>query len=358
MALRERNNVKLFSGNVDAEFSADEDESFLIKNILVYNPASDYVTVKIGRTTVGYFRVGTELGSHLAWVTGAPRHAHDITTGSTASGDETDFVGVEDAGGAEIAATMLGNLTVDTTYPRFGNFNDAYVPGHQTILEYLAARGLFAGYPVPKNKKFIVEGAAQANAFVLLVYDWYDPEDITADMQNGEESNTLVWLNYGNSGAAINADGFTTLDTPENPSEFDDFPFGERAPNQIMTRIHGFLASDFAPVENDATDDISTEFLRLKDDRRTLFDVDDQGWLMYNPGYAANLVTDEVAEGLSLIGNLSDRDARPPLILETPLEFTGDEQLLVQLGTSQHGSGQNISADEQTVGVIMESIKG
>lgn len=358
MALREHNNIKIFRGNVDAEFQADEDESFLIKDIFVYNPASDYVTLKIGRTTVGYFRVGTELGSHLAFGCGSPRHAHDWVTGSTAVGDETEFVGLENAAGAEVGTQMIGNIAVDTTLYRVGSFNAAYTPAHRTLLRYLMDAGIFAGYPIPNSRKFTLEGAAQAEAVVMLVYDWYDAGDITPDMQNGEESNTLIWVNYGNSGGNINADGFSTLDTPENPAEFWDFPFGDLAPDRVTSRIHGILASDFAPGENDGTDDITTEYLRLKDERKTLFDVDDNGFLMYNPDYQTAVGTDRVAEGLSMSGNLSDRDTRPPLMFPEPLEFTGSEQLLVQLGTEQHGSGQNISTDEQTVGFIVEQVRG
>lgn len=353
--LREQNNIKIFDGNVTTELDAAGDESFLIKNILVYNPVSDWLTVKIDRTTVGYWRIGTELGSHLAWTSGAMKHAHSITTSSSAGADESDFYGLENAAGTEIASQMLGNLAADTEYLRAMNFNNPYGPMHRTLMSYLGELGIFSGYPVPADSKFVLSGAAQAGSYIIVVYDWYDSEDMSHEMPNGKNGDSLVWVNYGNSGGNINTDGYTELDTTENPAEFDDFPFGQRAPTGKTTLIHGILASDFAPAECDGTDGTGTQYLRLTDERTVLFDDDENGFPLYAKDYGSALVGDFIAEGLSVIGNLSDEDARPPLIFPEPLTFVGDERLLVELGTVQEGSGKNISADEQTVAFIIET---
>jgi hypothetical protein len=50
--------VKTVLGDTDLELKADPGESFLIKDIRIYNPASNYVTLQTSKTTVGYYRVG------------------------------------------------------------------------------------------------------------------------------------------------------------------------------------------------------------------------------------------------------------------------------------------------------------
>ena len=52
MPLKEIDNVKIFDGDVVAEFEVGGDESVMIKDVRVYNPAGSYATFKINRTTV------------------------------------------------------------------------------------------------------------------------------------------------------------------------------------------------------------------------------------------------------------------------------------------------------------------
>ena len=118
------------------------------------------------------------------------------------------------------------------------------------------------------------------------------------------------------------------------------------------------MASDFRPEENDGTDDIATQYLKLIQDRVVLFDEDRNGFLLYTTALEVTGGKDEVAEGYSVIGNYSDVDCRLPLMFDPPLEFVPGTELLVMLTTDQHGSGQNIAVADQEVAIIEKVILG
>ncbi|HID30015.1 MAG TPA: hypothetical protein EYP19_08430, partial [Desulfobacterales bacterium] len=79
MAIKEHFAVKTVLGDNAIELRADPGEAFLVKDILIHNPATDYATVKIEKTTVGYFRVGGSLGSHLPFPYAPTKHAMGFT---------------------------------------------------------------------------------------------------------------------------------------------------------------------------------------------------------------------------------------------------------------------------------------
>jgi len=54
MALKEPLMVKTVEGATDLELEADTGESILVKDIQVYNPASNYATIRVGKTVAGY----------------------------------------------------------------------------------------------------------------------------------------------------------------------------------------------------------------------------------------------------------------------------------------------------------------
>ena len=347
------NQFKTVLGNTNLSLTANIGESFMVRDILIANPASAALSVQVDRFTAGFFRVSGELGSHLPLLTGAPRHAHDITTGSTAVGDQTSFADLEDAAGGEIGVKVLGGLAADTIYPRAMNYDDEKISGYMGILRYLEKKGVFEGIPVPSGKTLTLSGAAQAGACQIVVYDIYEEADITTEMQNGQDGGVQVYISYGNTGAAITVAGQDVMDTPVNPVDFDDFPFGARAPENKVTEVLGILASDFAPGENDGTNGIGTEYLKLKRGRVTLGDEDEKGYLLYAKDYGDALRGDYIAEGYSVIGNYSSRDMREPLWFDEPIVFPGGELLTVIYDTISEGTGQSISLAEQEVGFIL-----
>jgi len=115
MALKQKFAVKCVLGDNDFQLRADPGEAFIVKDIQVYNPVSNYVTLRTEKATVGYFRVGGPLGSHLPFLGGRsePRlydhnHKAGVFKGSDAGADQTLFVSLVDGAGTTIAANALG----------------------------------------------------------------------------------------------------------------------------------------------------------------------------------------------------------------------------------------------------------
>ena len=356
MALKEPFMVKTVIGNTDLELKADSGESFLIKDIQIYNPASNYITITIDKVTVGYFRVGGVLGSHLPFIMGRSEHAHDWKTSTTSVGDQTSFAGLLNAGATEVAAKMIGGLSANTLYRRVGNLAKAPMQGMKTILGLLTEKGIFKGYPVATGQEFKISGAKQSGAIQLVIYEVYDEEDIKKDMPNGTDAKEYFFMNYGNAGSNINTDGDTLYDTPKSPAQFPDFPFGKVVDPKKEVTIHGVCASDFAPKENDGTNYCYTKYLKFIRGRKTLFDEDLNGLLLWANFATALGNMDMVGEGQSIIGNYSDKDMKMPLFFPTPLVYGPGEELNIYLTTVKGGTGQNIGTDEHEIALI-ETVK-
>ncbi|RLC82193.1 MAG: hypothetical protein DRJ03_19375 [Chloroflexi bacterium] len=356
MALKEPFMIKTVLGNEDLELEADAGESILVRDIQIYDPASDYITVTIDKVTVGYFRVGGTLGSHLPFILGRTEHSHDVSVAAGADTTTSKRCDIKNAGGVDKDIGLIHDGAIAaTTFRRLMNLEKVRTP-EKTILGLLWEKGIFKGYPVACGQKFKISGAAQSSAIQLVVYEVYDAGDIKRDMQNGTEAREYVFLNYGNCGAAVNKSGDSLYDTPKSPAQFPDFPFGKVVDPKKEVVIHGICASDFAPKENDGTNYCFTKFLKFIRGRKTLFDEDLNGLLMYAPFTASYGDMDMVGEGLSIIGNYSDVDAKAPLFFPSPLVYGPGEELNVYLSTIKGGTGQDIATDEHEIALI-ETVK-
>lgn len=340
------------------ELKAETGEAFVVRDIMLNFNSGKFATVKIERSSVGYFRAGGVLGSHLPFSSGRGQHAHDWITSNRATGDVSDFACLQNAGGVEVvAANMIGSLTADSIYRRVGELASG-IRIQKTLLGLLGSLGIFNGYPVPQGCKFRVEVEATAvggDDVIVVLYEIWDPADVTADMENGPESDKFLYVNYGDANGNINKEGETVLDHAVTPADFPDFPFGEPVPASGEMELVGILASDFAPKENDGTDFLLTQYLRITRERETLWDKDMKGLLMRAIHDTALGDMDMIGEGYSLAGNYSPVDCRPPLILATPFNCKGGEELIVRWNTKQGGSGQNLSVDEHQVAVILKA---
>jgi len=354
MALKEKGMIKTVLGNTDLSLTALPGESFVVRDVKVYNPASNYATLKTDKTTVGYFRVAGQLGNHLPFPNMRTQHSHDLSTSATAVADQTSFASLNNAGGVEAIQKILGGLAASTVYRRMMNYCRALSISAKTLLGFLAEREIFKGYPVSSGQTFLITGVAQANAIQVIEYDLYDEADILRDMPNGSEAAEYLFVNYGQSGAAINVTGDTLFATANNPKEFPAFPFGADVPANVIISLFGILASDFAPLENDGTNYILTQYLKLYKERTVLFDKDRNGIPLVSTLSTAQGSCDAIAEGFSLVGNFSDADQRPPMMFDPALEFVSGEELTVYLTTAKTGTGQNISAAEQEVAFIQQ----
>ena len=352
MALKQPFMLKTVVGNTDLELEADTGEAFKVKDIFIYNPASNYITIRIDKVTVGYFRVGGVLGSHLPFPQGQVKHSHDFDVAASSAPATVHRAPIKDAGDNSLAiGFIVDGSTAASVYKRAMDF----APGillNKTILGLLKDLGLFEGYPVAEGQKFVISGAKQAGAIQMVLYEIYDPADISSDMPGGSASSEYIFLNYGNTGGNINKTGDTVYNTPQSPAEFPDFPFGKDVPARTEVDLIGILASDFAPGENDGTNYILTQYLKLVRAREVMFDEDRNGLLLRALQTAAPAGVDVVGEGMSVIGNYSDVDARLPLLFPSPITFHPGEELGVYLTTTSGGTGQNIATDEHEICLI------
>lgn len=414
MAIKQKFAVKCVLGNTDLELEADPGEAFLIKDIQIYNPATNYVTLKTEKTSVGYFRVGGTLGSHLPFLNGRsePRisdhieaavadhaalvhavtqpadhaaHSHKAGThkGSLAGADMTLFVELIDGAGTSIGANVLGksgrttdiDIMTNTlaalahsgaavanhaalvhTVTQAARHTIASVPmlGMKTLLGYMRGMALLGGFPVAEGETFLITGAKQAGAIQLVLYEIYEPGDIKPDDPNGSRAKEYLMVQYGNTGGSINVDGDTLYDICQTPAEFVDFPFGKDVPAKTAIDIIAILASDFSPSENTGTDYTFTKYLKLLYNREVLFDEDRNGILHLSPEGLNVGGRNRVAEGQSLAGNYSSVDMRLPLVFPEPLKFVAGDELLMYLTTGKVGTGQNIATDEQEIALIQK----
>lgn len=357
MALLVKGQVKQVLGNSDFTLTAPAGQSFRVRDIRVAKPATSYLTVKLGQYTAGYWRVDGVLGNHLSFANGNAQHSHDIVTGAGAAGDQTSFADLTDAGASTILTKALGGAAASTTYYKAMQQLATAWPGGMTLLEYLTRAGLFSGYPIPEGQKMTLSGVKQAGAVVEVTYDIYDGADVKATEPNGTESSIQEYVNYGNSGASITASGDNKFDTMVNPGEFVGFPWQAVVPSKNRIEVHGLLGSTFSPKENDGTNYINQNYVKLVRDQTVLFDEDLNGLLFYDLAATVRGHMDRVGEGYSKIGNYSDRDYQPPLRFDPPLVFEEGEEFNIYMNVTKTASGQAIATDEQELAVILRKTR-
>ncbi|MBA7523127.1 hypothetical protein ES705_15250 [subsurface metagenome] len=308
--LLSKRNFKTQLGDVDLELEAKTGQGLIIKNIQIFNPASNYISVSISKTSVGYFRVGGSLGSHLSFHLGKAWHTN--------------------------IRTVPGNIN------------------QTTLLEYLSKLGLFTGYPISSGEKFLITGAKQDDAIQCVEYEIWEAADVTPEMENGSKSTSFLYINYGTSPSTINEETDVLLDTPNNPAEFPDFPFGEMVPANRDIQLHGILASDVKPASMDPNKWTDTKFLKFMQGKVFLFDEDRQGLLYLPPSGAPAMADPDVGEGTSLAGNYTDVDLKYPFMFDPPLIFPQGQELTIYWQCQKEAAGVPISLELQEVGLILK----
>lgn len=292
MALKEPFMVKTVEGNVDLELKAEADESFLIKDIIVHNPASDYASCRVEKTVTGYFRTGGTLGNHLS-----------VPPGDSAK---------------------------------------------KTLLSMLYELGLWRGIPVDTGKKFTLTGVAQVGAIQTVIYEEHEAGDMIATMPNGRASVTYDYLGYGRLATFI--DGDNRYSVRQNPVEFPDFPFEDDVPAKTNITVFGVLMSDIGKESGGGANDQVTKFLKFIKERTTFFDKDRQGIPMI--GLSPGADQTDVGLGTASFGNYNDIDERKMLIFPEPLVFGEGEELNVFLTTELKGGVVNLTATDTELALI------
>lgn len=352
MALKQKQMFKTVLGDTALALEANPGESFLIKNIWIVDPAANYLTVQIDRTTVGYFRCGGVLGSHLNMHRGRAQHSHNVELAAEEAIGTKTAQQISNAGGAVSGTYLLNATGVPGKGDRLLDMSRSGDQTHKTLLEYLMAKGIFTGFPVAEGQVFALSGVKQANAIQMVEYEVYDGADMKPEMINGSKAEEYFFVNYGNAGGSIQATAANLLNTAKNPAEFPDFPYGKVVPANYEIDILGILGSTFAPKENDGAIYTYTKYLKMIRDREVLFDEDREGLLFMARNTTSKANCDMIAEGWSVIGNYTDEDAKEPYLLPEPLTFRAGDELGIYVVVVIGSTGQEIAIDEHEIGLI------
>ncbi len=302
MALQNRGMVKNGIAQTTLSIQPPVGKSLLVRDILCAPVADKYLTVKIDRMTVGYFRVDTTpLGSHL------------------------NFALPDD--------------------------------GIKSILGYLHEKGIFTGYPVAEGQTLEISGLGSTAINGCIVYDEYDAGDITEDMPNGTLSSSYLFVNYGVVTANI-ATAVSTLYTgSSNPSEFPAFPFGASVPADTQIKLHGISASERSADDGTtAANNVLSSYYRFVRDRVVLFDSDRNGILAKGKivGSGGGF---EASGGQSILGDYTDLYTREPLMFPDPLIFGSGEEMDVYITTTVAGTPGTLLIAEAQIALILEVVK-
>jgi hypothetical protein len=346
--------LKTVFGNTDLELKADPGESFLIKNIFISLPSSNFITLRTEKTTVGYFRVGGNLGSHLPFAIGKNQHSHNILAGADVATLSTDGAKPVDSAGNDIAVLELLGAATGVTYKRALQENSIANVGKQSILDYLSRLGLFSGYPIATGENFKITGASQANAIQVVQYEIHEADDMKADAENGSMSKEYLFMNYGRTSAAVVNSVDTLYDTVQSPAEFPTFPYGKVVPAKNEIDILAFFASDISETGSAIGNYTYSKYLKLVYQRSVLFDEDRNGIPhvgIFPPDVINQL---SIAEGQSFFGNLTNKDNKEPLRFPEPLKFSEGDELNIYLSSVKVGTGGSLAVADSEIALCQK----
>jgi len=218
MALKNKFMVKADLGTADFTLKADEGESFLIKDVLFADSASEFSEILVDRMSI--LAITTKHGQqNQNWL-----HFADID--------------------------------------------------RKGILQILADAGLWKGIPVASGQTLTVKTNYDSNKRCMVFYEIHDEGDITADMENGTKGKEYLFINYGSNAVAITDATYGDLDKPILPSEYMNFPYGDAVPS-------GHEVDLIAVMTNRKNRAISANlglpWTKLIRGREVMFDPDRQG---------------------------------------------------------------------------------
>lgn len=298
MALLNPYMIKSAKGVDTLKLVAEAGKSLLVKDIYVKGVSGKYLTIKIDRMTVGYFRV---------------------------------------------SADKLGNLL---HFPLADSEK-------KTLLGLLAEKGYFAGYPVAEGQALELSGLGAGAIEAVIIYEEYDAGDITPAMQNGTACTEYILLAAGHSGTSINTAGEHLLKTSIIPTEFPAFPFGADVPAKVEIDVLALLASERGADDGVAVANyIRTTHLKMVKGREVLFDNDRKG-LYFQGSTVAAVGAFEIENGQGVCGEYSSTGRRLPLFFTPPLTFLPGEELGVYWVTEVAATPGTFTTDEQEVGLVL-----
>jgi len=273
--LRQGNKVKRIIASGGGDLTAPAGKSYLIHSIYCIASTNDtYLTIRVDRVTVAFYRVAGRAGNHLSPILKAYKVLH--------------------------------------------------------LMNFLTSYGINVSIPVAEGQTLNVSRYGEAGN-VILVYDEYDSGDINANMPNGSEAKEYTFIQYMSTSETPVASQSVLLDTSLSPAEFPDFPAGKVVPAKCEITLLGLVGHPF--TTGAATPhNWGTTFLKLVREREVLFD-DDRNGIPFD-GQDAAAVADAYMCNFSLIGacvpvllDTAVAASGEPLIFTPPLVFSEGEEL-------------------------------
>lgn len=299
MALRESFMVKNGVAVTTLTLQPEMGQSIRVLDILCMGVSGGYLTIKVERKTVGYFRVDSgTLGNHLEF----PGQLH----------------------------------------PR------------KTILGLLRELGIFKGYPLAEGETMELSGLGTTAMTASILYELYDAGDVKATEQSGTKSDNYLFLNYGRVAAVVSTAGDTLYSTSKNPSEFPAFPFGATCPANKRILIHALLASERAGDDGTtAANYAKTTYYKMLREREVLHDEDRNGIIALGATVGTG-GTFEAGNGQGRMGDFSTVCERLPLLFLPPIVAVSNEEVLTYVSTIVAATAGTLTVAELEIALVVE----
>jgi len=218
MPIKNKFMVKADLGTADFTLKADEGESFLIKDVLFADSASEFSELLVDRMS--------------------------------------------------ILALTTKHFNTNQNFFHFALID------RKGILKILEEAGLWKGIPLASGQTLTVKTNYDSEKRCMVFYEIHEEDDIKAEMENGTKSKEYLFINYGTNASALAATSYGDIDKPILPSEYLNFPFGDLVPSghevdllAVMSCRHG----------RDASTDYQLDWTKLIRGREVLFDPDRLG---------------------------------------------------------------------------------
>lgn len=219
MAVLEPTRVKIATGATSLTITPPAGRAIQVFDIGISGSGEAWATLKNGLTNVGYFVVGAKENNHLPLF---PSEDYKLS-----------------------------------------------------LLEQMEAEGVNTEYPVMEGDSFVVEVDSSMD-IIQVTYREVEAGDVKGDEPNGKRGKERVIVYYGTNANAITSSGYHVVDKSLNPVEFRQFPFEESCPTGYEITIYGVGCKYLNPAGT-----TRTTRLRIKKNRETLFDPDENGFILY-----------------------------------------------------------------------------
>jgi len=280
MGLKQALMVKTKMGSDTLTLEAGVGESLLVKGIYIDNAADiEFAKLSIDRVTVGYFSM---------W---------------------------------DNKQNQFGFALESTAFPN--------------LLSFLLDKGIFKGYPVREGQTLTLDITGSNSNNSRLVYEVYDAEDMTDEMQNAVGAKEYLHFNYGTNTAEIALNSNGNIDKCLNPSEFPDFPFGDVVPANTQIEILGLLIGTHRKGVYFGD---KCRYLKFSKGREVLFDEDRTGFYC--------------AHGMNNFPFHAEYYERTANLFPVPLVFGPGDELILNLSVG----GVALAADGGLICLIQKII--